>query len=79
MQNAKCKMQKWEFLGFFWRKIWWGEKFVITLHSQLRDINCVTYFSGALVQLVRMPACHAGGRWFESCTHRKKATFRIVG
>ena len=28
--------------------------------------------NGALVQLVRMPACHAGGRWFESCTHRKK-------
>ena len=27
--------------------------------------------TGALVQLVRMPACHAGGRWFESCTHRK--------
>ena len=27
--------------------------------------------NGALVQLVRMPACHAGGRWFESCTHRK--------
>ena len=26
--------------------------------------------TGALVQLVRMPACHAGGRWFESCTHR---------
>ena len=26
--------------------------------------------NGALVQLVRMPACHAGGRWFESCTHR---------
>ena len=28
--------------------------------------------NGALVQLVRMPACHAGGRWFESCTHRNK-------
>ena len=32
---------------------------------------CVTLHRGALVQLVRMPACHAGGRWFESCTHRK--------
>ena len=71
MHNAKCEN------GNFWD--FFGEKFVITLHSQLRDINCVTYFSGALVQLVRMPACHAGGRWFESCTHRKKATFRIVG
>ena len=29
------------------------------------------FSAGALVQLVRMPACHAGGRWFESCTHRK--------
>ncbi len=28
------------------------------------------FSAGALVQLVRMPACHAGGRWFESCTHR---------
>ncbi len=26
--------------------------------------------SGALVQLVRMPACHAGGHEFESRTHR---------
>ena len=27
--------------------------------------------TGALVQLVRMPACHAGGHEFESRTHRK--------
>ncbi len=27
---------------------------------------------GALVQLVRMPACHAGGHEFESRTHRFK-------
>ena len=26
---------------------------------------------GALVQLVRMPACHAGGHEFESRTHRR--------
>ena len=36
-----------------------------------------TYFkTGALVQLVRMPACHAGGRWFESCTHRSGERIR---
>ncbi len=31
--------------------------------------------TGALVQLVRMPACHAGGHEFESRTHRQR--FRL--
>ena len=30
----------------------------------------VEQHSGALVQLVRMPACHAGGHEFEPRTHR---------
>ena len=30
------------------------------------------FMFGALVQLVRMPACHAGGHEFESRTHRQQ-------
>ena len=33
---------------------------------------------GAVVQLVRMPACHAGGRGFESLPHRFKIPFRLI-
>ena len=29
---------------------------------------------GVLVQLVRMPACHAGGHGFEPRTHRKEVS-----
>ena len=40
-----------------------------------------TYNSGALVQSVRISACHAGGHEFESRTHRtqqrKKEAFRL--
>ena len=30
------------------------------------------YLNGVVVQLVRTPACHAGGHEFESRTHRRK-------
>ena len=33
---------------------------------------------GALVQMVRMPACHAGGHEFESRTHRFKCSENSV-
>ena len=33
---------------------------------------------GAVVQLVRMPACHAGGRGFESLPHRFKMPLKFL-
>ena len=40
--------------------------FVLFLHSQTKR--------GALVQLVRIRACHARGQGFESPTHRRKGS-----
>ncbi len=47
------------------RKVLSIQKKAVPLHS-LRTNDGF----GALVQLVRMPACHAGGHGFESRTHR---------
>ena len=34
---------------------------------------CCSHQDGAVVQLVRMPACHAGGRGFEPLLRRQKS------
>ena len=43
----------------------------VPLHPQFRKMVAIDKF-GAVVQLVRIPACHAGGRGFESLPHRKQ-------
>ena len=52
-------------------KVWSCEILIVPLHPQMRKAPSATTH-GVLVQLVRMPACHAGGHEFESRTHRKK-------
>ena len=64
------------FLKFFCKNICRNEKSVVTLHSQ----NGTSRYSpprallinGAVVQLVRIQACHAWGRGFESRPHRQR-------
>lgn len=50
----------------------------VPLHPQFRKMVAIDKF-GAVVQLVRIPACHAGGRGFESLPHRLKVPSTYVG
>ena len=47
--------------------------FCVPLHPRLRKTH-KSEQNGAVVQLVRISACHAGGRGFESRPHRKKSS-----
>ena len=57
----------------FNRKICVVQKNSLPLHPQSRNMAMfLEKQNGALVQLVRIHACHAWGHGFESRTHRKK-------
>ena len=47
-----------------------GIDFYYYLCTRKTEKGFLRFHFGALVQLVRMPACHAGGHEFESRTHR---------
>ncbi len=55
----------------FVSKAWWFQNKAISLHSEIRQ-----RLSGAVVQLVRILACHARGRGFESRPHRRGRVLR---
>ena len=61
--------EPWFFINFFRKNF--GRTKKSSNFALANEISHLQNQNGALVQLVRMPACHAGGRWFESCTHRK--------
>ena len=57
--------------AFFYENIWSYQKKAVPLHS-LSKRKCGILKNGAVVQLVRIHACHAWGRGFESRPHRKE-------
>lgn len=62
----------------FYTKCLQVQKIYLSLHSRLRKTSN-TAEHGAVVQLVRMRACHARGRGFEPHPHRLKALHESEG
>ena len=56
----------------FFRFLLYIPRICLPLHPQSREIAMIKKENGALVQLVRIHACHAWGHGFESRTHRNK-------
>ena len=59
------------FRNFFAKKFVSSEKSCTFAHANEKQ-TVATHKIGALVQSVRISACHAGGHEFESRTHRKE-------
>lgn len=67
-----------EIFEIFYTKRLQVRKIYLSLHSRLRKTSN-TAEHGAVVQLVRMRACHARGRGFEPHPHRLKALHESEG